>query len=193
VRDLEYDGSAFWVLRDDRSRGIQARPGLFRLSAQGVKHHTTAGSYSLGKLVKLAQDPGQPNLLWLVTARDPAVVDFDKTLATSERLGTRFVTRRSDNPLAGVDADSSLCGLALKRHQACDPDVTGLVWELSGSGLLLKRGMQVLHRWPATLPSGAIVVTREPDTTVWVASQEGLIEYPIPERLDELLSIAETR
>ena len=89
-------------------------------------------------------------------------------------------------------ADSRLCGLTLKRNQACDPDVAGLVWELSSSNLFLKRGVKILHRWPAKLPTGAIVVTRSPDTTVWVATREGLIEYPIPERLDELLSIAET-
>jgi hypothetical protein len=135
VRDLEYDGSAFWVLRDDRSRGIKSRPGMFRLTAQGVRQYTAAGSYSLGKLLRLAQDPEHSNLLWLVTARDPALVDFDKGLATSERLGKRSVPRRSGNPPARFLADSRLCGLTLRRNQACDPDVAGLVGELSGSGL----------------------------------------------------------
>ena len=185
VRDLEYDGSAFWVLRDDRSRGITARPGLFRLSAQNVKHYDAAGGYSLGKLATLAQDPERPNLLWLVTGRDPALVDFDKTLGTSERLGAR---RQPSDPLVEALAKSSLCRLTLKRNQACDPDATGLIWELTGSGLILKRGMKILHRWPSTLPTGSIAVTRLPHTTVWVASQEGLIEFPIPERLDELLN-----
>jgi hypothetical protein len=190
VRDLEYDGSAFWVLRDDRSRGIKSRPGMFRLSAQGVEHVEAAGAYALGKLVTLAQDTERPERLWLVTDRDPALVDFDKTLATSERLGKRSVPPQSGNASAEVLANRRLCGLTLKRTQACDPDVAGLVWELSGSGLLLKRGMTILHRWPASLPPGVLVVTRTPDTTVWVASREGLIEYPIPERLDELLSAA---
>ncbi len=188
VRDLEYDGSAFWVLRDDRSRGIKSRVGLFRLSEKDVRHYTAAGSYSLGQLVTLAQDPEQSNLLWLVTARDPALVDFDKTLATSERLGTGFVPRRSSNQLDEALADSRLCGLTLKPNQACDPEVTGLVWELSGSGLILKHGMKILHRWPSTIPKGTIVVTRAPDTTVWVATQEGLVEFPIPEQIDELMS-----
>jgi len=193
VRDLEYDGSAFWVLRDDRSRGIRSRHGLFRLTAGDVRHYEAAGSYTLGKLVTLAQDPGQVNLLWLVTDRDPALVDFDKTTATSERLGKRSVPRRPTERPAAFLADSRLCGLTLRRNQTCDPDMAGLVWELSGSGLVLKRGMTILHRWPATLPTGSIAVTRAPDTTVWVASQEGLIEYPVPERLDELLSIAQMR
>jgi hypothetical protein len=188
VRDLEYDGSAFWVLRDDRSRGIKSRVGLFRLSAQGVKRYDAAGGYWLGKLVTLAQDPEQPNLLWLVTARDPALVDFDKSLATSERLGTRHVPRRSRDQPDEALVDSSLCGLTLKHNQICDPDVARLVWELSGSGLVLKRDGKILHRWPSRLPTGSIAVTRVPNTTVWVASQEGLIEYPIPEPLDELLS-----
>jgi hypothetical protein len=187
VRDLEYDGSAFWVLRDDRSRGIKSRNGLFRLSTEGVKYYKAAGNYSLGKLVTLAQDTGQPDLLWLVTDRDPALVDFDKILATSERLGKRSVPPRPTVRPAGFLADSRLCGLTLKRNQACDPDVAGLVWQLSGSQLVLSRGAKILHRWPARLPTGAIVVTRAPDTTVWVATREGLIEYPIPERLEELL------
>jgi hypothetical protein len=192
VRDLEYDGSAFWVLRDDRSRGIKARPGMFRLTAQDVRHYEAAGNYALGELVTLAQDPGQPNRLWLVTARDPVLIDFDKTLATSERTGTRSVPRRSGNQPAGVLVNSHLCGLTLKRSQVCDPDVAGLVWELSGSGLFLKRDAKILHRWPASLPMGAILVTREPETTVWIASREGLIEYPVAERLDELRGVAET-
>jgi len=183
VRDLEYDGSAFWVLRDDRSRGVRPRNGLFRLSGQGVRYYEAAGNYALGRLNTLAQDPGRPELLWLVTDRDPALVDFDKTRATSERLGKRSVPRRS----AEVLADSRLCGLTLKPNQACDPEAAGLVWELSGSSLILKRGPKILHRWPANLPTGAIAVTRAPDTTVWVASREGLIEYPVPERLDALL------
>jgi hypothetical protein len=187
VRDLEYDGSAFWVLRDDRSRGIKSRNGLFRLSTEGVKHYEAAGNYSLGKLVTLAQDSGQPDLLWLVTGRDPALVDFDKTLISSERLGKRSIPPRPTERPASFLADSRLCRLTLKRNQACDPDVAGLVWELSGSKLFLKRGAKILHRWPAKLPAGAIVVTRTPDTTVWVATQEGLIEYPITERLEELL------
>ncbi|MDH3380396.1 MAG: hypothetical protein OEQ39_26055, partial [Gammaproteobacteria bacterium] len=188
VRDLEYDGSAFWVLRDDQSRGIKSRVGLFRLSAQGVKYYDAAGHYWLGKLVTLAQDPKRANLLWLVTGRDPALVDFDKINATSERLGTRHVPRLTRNQPHEDLADSSLCGLTLKRNQACDPEVAGLVWELSGSGVILKRGGKILHRWPSTLPTGAIAITRVGDTTVWIASQEGLIEYPIPERVDELLS-----
>jgi hypothetical protein len=188
VRDLEYDGSAFWVLRDDRSRGIQSRPGLFRLSAEVVKHYTAAGSYSLGKLRTLAQDPEQSNRLWLVTARDPALVDFDKTNATSERLGTRHIPRRASNQPDAALADSRLCGLTLKPSQICDPDVPGLVWELYDTSLVVKRGTKVLHRWPSTIPKGAIAVTRVPDTTVWVATREGLVEYPIPEPIDGLLS-----
>jgi hypothetical protein len=86
-----------------------------------------------------------------------------------------------------------LCGLTLKSSQVCDPDMPALVWELNGTSLVLKRGTKVLHRWPASLPTGAIAVTRAPDTTVWVATREGLIEYPIPERLEELLSVAEVR
>ena len=192
VRDLEYDGSAFWVLRDDRRRGISARPGVFRLTADDVKHYTAAGSYSLGKLVRLAQDPGQPNLLWLVTARDPVLVDFDKTLATSERLGgPRYIPPRHSNQPHEALADSSLCGLTLKSSQVCDPDMPALVWELYNSSLVLKRGTKVLHRWPSTIPRGAIAVTRAPDTTVWVATGEGLVEYPIPESMDELLTTAE--
>ena len=191
VRDLEYDGSAFWVLRDDRSRGIKSRNGLFRLSAQGVKHYTAAGSYSLLKLVRLAQDPEQSNLLWLVTARDPLLVDFDKTNATSERLGTRHIPRRSSDQPHKALADSSLCGLTLKPYQICDPDIAGLVWELRSSGLVLKRGVKVLHRWPSAIPRGAIAVTRSPDTTVWVATREGLVEYPIPEKIDEFLNTVE--
>jgi hypothetical protein len=192
VRDLEFDGSAFWVLRDERGLGTnKSRPGMFRLSAEGVKHYEAAGNYSLGKLVTLAQDAGRPDLLWLVTGRDPALVDFDKTLATSERLGKRSVPPLPVERPAEFLADSRLCGITLKRNQACDPDVAGLVWELSGSNLVLKRGPKILHRWPARLPTGAIVVTRRPDTTVWVASQEGLIEYPVPERLEDLLSAAE--
>jgi hypothetical protein len=53
--------------------------------------------------------------------------------------------------------------------------------------------VKILHRWPANLPTGTIVVTRAPDTTVWVASKEGLIEYPIPEPLDDLLSVTQAR
>jgi len=193
VRDLEYDGSAFWVLRDDRGRGIKPRPGMFRLTAHDVRHYKAAGNYALGKLVRLAQDPEQPNRLWLVTSRDPVLVDFDKTLATSERIGKRSEPGRSGNQPAEVLANGRLCGLALKRNQVCDPDLAGLVWELSGSGLFLKRGAKILHRWPATLPTGAITVTREPGTTVWIASREGLIEYPIPQQLDEFMSVAETR
>jgi sugar lactone lactonase YvrE len=188
VRDLEYDGSAFWVLRDARSLGSKSRNGLFRLSTEGVKYFKSAGNYSLGRLVTLAQDSGQPNLLWLVTDRDPALVDFDKTLATSERLGKRSMPPRPTVRPESFLADSRLCGLTLKRNQACDPDVAGLVWELSGSQLFLRRGAKILHRWPARLPTGAIVVTRSPDTTVWVATREGLIEYPIPEQLEELLT-----
>ena len=191
VRDLEYDGTTFWVLRDDRSRGIKSRNGLFRLSPEGVKHYTAAGSYSLLKLVTLAQDPEQPNLLWLVTARDPLLVDFDKTNATSERLGTRRVPRRSSNQPHEALANSSLCGLTLKPNQICDPDMPGLVWELRSSGLVLKRGVKVLHRWSSAIPRGAIAVTRSPDTTVWVATREGLVEYPIPENMDKLLSTVE--
>jgi hypothetical protein len=191
VRDLEYDGSAFWVLRDDRTRGIKSRPGLFRLATEGIEHYTAAGNYSLGKLLTLAQDPGRPDLLWLVTDRDPALVDFDKTLAASERLGQRSVPRRAVTRPAGFLTDSRLCGLTLKRNQACDPDLAGLVWELTGTGLILKRGPTILQRWPASLPGGAILVTRAPDTTVWVATREGLIEFPIPVRLDELASLAD--
>ena len=188
MRDLEYDGSAFWVLRDARSLGSKSRNGLFRLSTEGVKYFKSAGNYSLGKLNTLAQDSGQPNLLWLVTDRDPVLVDFDKTLATSERLGKRSMPRRPTVRPDGFLADSRLCGLTLKRNQACDPDVAGLVWELSGSQLFLKRGAKILHRWPARLPTGTLVVTRSPDTTVWVATREGLIEYPISEQMEELLT-----
>lgn len=182
VRDLEYDGSAFWVLRDDQTQGITPRPGLFRLTAKEVRHYATAGPYALGNLITLAQDPRQESLLWLVTDRDPVLVDFDKLLATSERLGKRSVPRRPATVPPDLLANSRLCGLTLKRNQACDPDVAGLVWELAGSGLLLKRGEKILRRWPASLPTGAIVVTRTPETTVWVASKGGLIEYPIPDR-----------
>jgi hypothetical protein len=123
-----------------------------------------------------------------VTARDPALVDFDKTNATSERLGTRHIPRRAGNQPDAALADSRLCGLTLKPSQICDPDVPGLVWELYDTSLVVKRGTKVLHRWPSTIPKGAIAVTRAPDTTVWVATREGLVEYPIPEPIDGLLS-----
>ena len=42
--------------------------------------------------------------LWLVTARDPALVDFDKTLATSERLDEFLGAVETRNEAAGLGA-----------------------------------------------------------------------------------------
>ena len=70
VSDIEWDGSAFWVLRDDRRRGAKARFGLHHLSADGARRYDAASHYSLGQLVTLAQDPQQSGRLWLVQKRD---------------------------------------------------------------------------------------------------------------------------
>ena len=186
VRDLEYDGTTFWALRDDRSRGTKSRLRLHRLSAQFVKRYDAAGHFALGKLATLAQDPERSDLLWLV--EDGKLFDFDKSTATSELLGANAYSRQSSNLLQTALESRRLRALTLKPSQALDPDVPDLIWELYGSGLVLKRGIQILHRWPSTLPTGTLLVTRAPTTTVWLATREGLVEYPISERLDELLN-----
>ncbi|MCZ6889884.1 MAG: hypothetical protein O7H39_15470, partial [Gammaproteobacteria bacterium] len=56
------------------------------------------------------------------------------------------------------------------------------IWQAASGGVTLRRGNETLGRWPGRLPAGSIAVTRSSDrtTTVWIASGEGLIEFPIP-------------
>ncbi len=180
VRDLEYDGTSFWALRNDRRRGGKARVGLHRLSPAGTQRYDAAGHYSLGELVALAQDPYRADRLWLVRKQDRALVDFDKSMATSALLGANHSAREADRALAQAMADRRLRALVLSPNQALDPDRPQLVWELHGSALVVRHDARVLGRWLAALPPPrAIAVTRGRSTTVWVATAEGLVEFPI--------------
>ena len=187
LRDLEFDGETLWVLRDNRQRRAgKSRLGLYRLSGDGYERYDSASGYSLGELSRVVQDPSDSGRLWLLRKRDNALVDFDKTSTDSALVGANSTNRNQSELLATAMADPGLKTLTTRRHETLDPDAPDLVWGVQASGIYLKRGVKVIYRWPAKLPTGPVEVTRDEDTTVWIASSEGLIEFPISESLAEL-------
>ncbi len=187
VRDLEFDGQTFWALRHNRRhRKGRSHIGLHSLSADGSRHYSSAGGYSLGELTTLVQDPSHSGRLWLVRKRDRTLVDFDKATIASQLAGANNSKRRSSQLLAAALMDRRLRALTIKAHEALDPDAPDLTWGVQGSGLYLKRGSKVIHRWPAKLPAGTVEVVRDGETSVWIATAEGLLEFPIHEPLAAL-------
>lgn len=72
-----------------------------------------------------------------------------------------------------------LLALTTGSREALDPDDPELTWGVFSAGMYLKRGSKIVQRRPARLPPGPIAVTHGQVTTVWIASSEGLIEYPL--------------
>jgi len=187
LRDLEFDGEIMWVLRDNRQRAAgKSRRGLYRVARDGYKRYDGVSGYSLGELSRVVQDPSDPERLWLLRNRDHGLVDFNKTTGESVLIGANNSTRRESDLLLTAMSDPRLKTLTTRRHETLDPDAPDLVWGVQGSGLYLQHGARVIHRWPAKLPVGSIEVVRDEDTTVWIASSEGLIAFPIQETLAEL-------
>jgi hypothetical protein len=167
-------------------RAGKSRLGLYRLSGDGYERYDSASGYSLGELSRVVQDPSDSGRLWLVGKRDNGLVDFDKTSTESTLVGANNSKRNQSELLATAMADPRLKTLTTRRHETLDPDTPDLVWGVQASGIYLKRGVKVIYRWPAKLPTGPVEVTRDEDTTVWIASSEGLIEFPLSESLAEL-------
>ena len=115
---LEFDGQAFWVLRDNRHRRTKSRVGLYRLSADGTAQYDAAGHYYLGQLETVVQDPDHANRLWLVRKRDRALVDFDKSTTASELAGKS----------GGYFADKREARLS---REAQDADAARRLWDVS--------------------------------------------------------------
>jgi uncharacterized protein len=180
LRDLEFDGQEMWVLRNNRHRAAgKSRFGLYRLSAGGSRYYDSVSGYSLGELTAVVQDPAQAGRLWLRRKRDGALIDFDKASGASE-LARVSKPRSADQPLlASALAERRLRALTIGSREALDPDDPELTWGVFSTGVYLKRGSKIVQRWPATLPPGPIAVTHGQVTTVWIASSEGLIEYPL--------------
>jgi hypothetical protein len=186
LRDLEFDGEIMWVLRDNRRRAGKSRVGLYRVSRDGYKSYDSASGYYLGELATVMQDPSDPGRLWLLQKSKNGLIDFDKTTDSSVLIGANATKRRQSEMLATAMSDPRLKALTIQRHETLDPDAPDLIWGVQGTGVYLKRGTTVIHRWPARLPSGPIEVIRDTGTTVWIASSEGLIEFPIEESLAQL-------
>ena len=113
-------------------------------------------------------------------------MDFDKSTTASKLAGANASQRRASKLLAAALADRRLRSLTLKAHEALDPDVPDLIWGARATGLYLKRGPKIMRRWTAKLPAGSIRVARDGNTTVWIATNEGLVEFPIPEAIAQL-------
>jgi hypothetical protein len=191
LRDLEFDGETMWVLRDNRRRPAgKSRRGLYQLSRDGYKHYDSASGYSLGDLARVVQDPSNPERLWLLRNRDAALVDFNKTTGESVLISANKTKRNKSELLATAMSDPRLKTLTTRRHETLDPDAPDLIWGVRGSGVYVKRGVTMIRRWPAKLATGPIEVIRDAQTTVWIATSEGLIEFPVKESLAELLKTA---
>jgi hypothetical protein len=176
-----------WVLRDNRQRRSgKARVGLYRVSRDGYERYDSASGYYLGELTSVVQDPSDPGRLWLLQKHDNALIDFDKRSKESELIGINSRQRKSNGLLTSALAIPQLKSLTTRRHETLDPDAPELTWGVQGSGVYLTRGPTVLHRWPAKLPIGPIEIIRDEQTTVWIATSEGLLEFPIAESLAEL-------
>ncbi|MCZ6889262.1 MAG: hypothetical protein O7H39_12260, partial [Gammaproteobacteria bacterium] len=134
VRDLEFDGHSFWVLRDNRQRGAKSRVGLYRFSANGTQRFDGVSGYYLGQLAGLAQDSENADRLWLVMKRDYQLVDFDKAQTASVLIGTNERQRGQSRLLTEALQDPRLKALTLRRNQALDPDDPNRIWQAASGG-----------------------------------------------------------
>jgi len=129
----------------------------------------------------------------LENAQARAIEQLDGQLLVSFQRGPKSVLDLKKRTWTTVDQPPKKIVPARGRHETIDPDSPELTWHVRSDALFLNSNGRLIQRWPAALRTGEILVSRDGDTTVWIASSEGLIEFPIGASLNELRAMAQPR